>query len=299
MGIRKFLLSVSAIIIVLLLATAWFYPVNDDFAVQNPLWNGIRDICEFYEMQPLNSLADLPSIATGVTVVLIPYSEFTEVELGAVYRFVLDGGRLILADDYGHGNQVLEPMEIDARFSGQVLIDPLIYHSNQYFPIISHFVTDPLTADTDNLVLNHATGLINVPDGDIIASSSSFSFLDLNDNGERDDNEPAESLPVISRHKLGDGEVILLSDPSLFINSMEPLQDNSRFIRNITVPGDSLYIDQSHLSLSELHYSKDLLRRALDALKNPAVTAGLVTIALVIALIPIWHRKRKHAESNP
>jgi len=298
-GIHKFLLSVIAIIIVLLVVTAWFYPVNDDFAVENPLWNGIRNISEVHEIQPLNSLSNLPAIATGATLVLIPYSEFTEEELGEVYRFVMDGGRLILADDYGYGNQVLEPMDIDTRFSGQVLIDPLIYHSNQYFPVISHFATDPLTVDTENLVLNHATGLINVPDDNIIASSSSFSFLDLNDNGERDDNEPAESLPVISRCELGDGEVILLSDPSLFINIMGQLQDNRCFIKNITAPGDSLYIDQSHLSLSELHYSKDLLRRALDAMKNPAVTAGLLAIALVLALIPIWHRKKKHAQSNP
>ena len=60
--------------------------------------------------------------------------------------------------------------------------------------------------------------------------SSSFSFLDLNENGTHEDDEPFGPLPVICRETIADGQVVLVADPSLFINSMNPIDENEIFI---------------------------------------------------------------------
>ena len=293
MELRRFLLIITVTLLIVLILTVWFFPSNDDFRVDNPFWNGIRDIRAEYQVQPLGSLADLPSSPDGATLLVIPYLSFTSTELEHLNYFASRGGRLIIADDYGHGNQILEYLGLKVRFSGQILLDPLVNYKNKYFPRIIHLQPDPLTENTDNLVFNHATSLTNITADNALALTSPFSFLDYNSNGTREDNEPTGPLPVISRHELGNGQVITISDPSIFINSMGTIADNEGLIQNIVATASVLYIDQSHLAFSELHRTRSLLQQARSLLSTPIGTAGLVLAVIIVVLIPIWLIKKK------
>ncbi|HJX13603.1 MAG TPA: DUF4350 domain-containing protein, partial [Dehalococcoidales bacterium] len=105
MGLRRFLFIVTAATVIALIITAWFFPSNDDFRLENPFWNGTGDLGTRYPVRLLNSLADLPPSGEGATLITIPYAGYTEAELERIGDFVTGGGRLILADDYGHGNE--------------------------------------------------------------------------------------------------------------------------------------------------------------------------------------------------
>lgn len=293
MELRRFLLIITATLLIALILTAWFFPSNADFRVDNPFWNGIGDLKDHYQVQPLDSLADLASSADGATLFVVPYLSCTPGELEHLNQFVDRGGDLILADDYGHGNQILEYLGLEARFSGQILLDPLINYKNKHFPRITNVRPDPLTVNTDNLVFNHATSLTNITGDNILALSSFFSFLDYNGDGIQDSDEPTGPLPVISRHGLGRGQVILISDPSLFINGMDNIASNDRFIHNIAANTPVLYIDQSLLASSELHRTKSWLQQVRSLLCTPPVTAALVSAAVILALLPVWQKKRK------
>jgi hypothetical protein len=296
--LRRFLVILTIAVIILLIITVWFFPSDEDFRVENPFWNGIRDISASYPILPLESLSDLPPSPQGVTLIFIPYLNCTTKELEQINIFVSQGGRLVLADDYGHGNQILEYLGLRVRFSGQALLDPLINYKNKQFPRIVHLEPSPLTSDTESLAFNHATSLTNVATVNTLALSSPFSFLDLNENGMWEDGEPTGPLPVISYHNLGSGQVILVADPSLLINSMETIEGNGSLIQNTAATTSSLYIDQSHLPLSELHQTKSLLAQARGCLATPPATAGLVTLALIATLIPIWHKKKEDSEET-
>jgi hypothetical protein len=278
-------------IIILLIMAVWLYPSDEDFRMENRFWNGTGDLSARYPILPLQAFADLPPSPEGATLILIPYLECSPAELGQLGSFINRGGTLILADDYGHGNQVLEYLELKTRFAGQPLLSPLINYKNEQFPRITQLEPDPLTDNVTSLVLNHATSLIDAGPADTLARSSSFSFLDQNGDGAREDGEPAGPLPVISRHHLGNGQLILIADPSLFINSMK-IEDNGRFIQNIAaVAPAGVYIDQSHLPFTELHEARNLLAQIRGFLATPWGTSGLVLLALIIALRPIWHKK--------
>jgi hypothetical protein len=297
--LRRFLVILTIAVVILVMITIWFFPSNDDFRVENPFWNGIRDISASYPALPLESLADLPTSPQGATLILIPYLNCTVAELEQINSFVSRGGRLVLADDYGHGNQVLEYLEIRARFSGEALLDPLVNYKNKQFPRIFHLEPSPLTSHNESLVFNHATSLANVTTVNTLALSSPFSFLDLNGNGMWEEDEPTGPLPVISHHNLGNGQVILVADPSLFINSMKAVAGNDGLIQNIVaVTATDIYFDQSHLPLSELHQTKSLLAQARGWLATPPATAGLVTLALIWATRPIWHKKKEDTEET-
>jgi len=283
----------SIALVIILLMVVWFFPSNEDFRTENPFWNGTKDISSIIPASPLESLSGLPSSPQGSTLILIPYLDFTPAELEELNSFVTQGGTLVLADDYGYGNQILGYLGLKARFSGQVLFDPLFSYKNKWFPRISHFISSPITDNTESLILNHATCLADVETDDVLALSCSFSFLDLNDNQVWDGGEPTGPLPVISCHSLGSGQLILISDPSIFINSMETIESNYDFIQNIAaITTSKLLIDQSHLPPSNLHQTKNLLASIRASFVTPVGAIGLVIAALTITLIPIWRKKR-------
>lgn len=292
MRLHKFLVILTIVLVIILTIVVWFFPSNEDFRIENPFWNGTRDISTSHLVSPLQSLADLPPSPGGATLILIPYLDFTPAELEQLSSFITKGGTLILADDYGYGNQVLEYLGLKARFSGQPLLDPLFNYKNKWLPRISHLASSSVTNNIESLVFNHATCLINVEADDVLARSSSFSFLDLNGNESWDKDEPTGPLPVISQHNLGSGQIILISDPSLFINSMETIEGNYTFIQNLTaITTSRLFFDQSHLPPSNLHQTKNLLASVRGYLITPLGALCLVILALTITLMPIWHRK--------
>ncbi len=294
MELRRFLVILSITLVILLIIAVWFFPSDEDFRVENSFWNGTSDISASYPILPVQSLSDLPPSPQGSTLILIPYRNCTPAEMRRLNDFITQGGTLILADDYGHGNQILEYLGLKTRFSKQTLLDPLINYKNKYFPKIIHFEPSPLTGNIESLVLNHATSLANVAATNILALSSSFSFIDQNGSGTWEDGEATGPLPVISLHNLGNGRVILVADPSLFINSMEKMEGNDSFIQNIaaTTTG-SLFIDQSHLPPSDLHQARNLLTKIRGFLANTWATSGLVILALIVALKPVWHQKKE------
>ncbi len=294
MELRRFLMLLSIGLVVILLMVVWFFPSNDDFQAENPFWNGTKDMSLVVLASPLVTLSALPSSPQGSTLILIPYLDFTPAELEDLHAFVDGGGTLVLADDYGFGNQVLEYLGLSVRFSGQVLLDPLFNYKNRLLPKVSHLVSSSITVNTESLIFNHATCLTDVEGGDILASSSSFSFLDLNDNRVRDEDEPAGPLPVISQHSLGSGQLILISDPSIFINSMGEIESNRVLVQNIAaITTAELLIDQSHLPPSNLGQTKSLLAYVRDFLSTPAGTLGLVAVVLAVVLMPVWHKKEE------
>jgi hypothetical protein len=296
--LRRFLIMLGVALVIILAITVWFFPSNDDFQAENPFWNGTREMSSDFSISPLATLADLPSLPSDSTIILVPYLDFNPDELEGLYNFVTQGGTLVLADDYGYGNRVLEHMELEIRFSGETILDPLFCYKNKWLPRISSFTPSSLTSDTDSLILNHATCLINAESEDVLARSSSFSFLDLNANEVRDEAEPTGPLPVISRHNLSNGQLILISDPSLFINSMDTIEGNYALVQNIAATTTSrLLIDQSHLPPSNLDRTKSLLAATRSFLSNPAGALGLSVVVLTIVLMPVWLKKERNKES--
>lgn len=299
MTLRKFLVMLGAATVIAMVFMVWFFPSSDDLGTENPFWNGTGDLSSGDLVVPIASLSELPSSPQGVTLILVPCVNFTVSELGELSRFITRGGTLVLADDYGFGNQVLEYLGMEERFSGQALLDPLFNYRNKRLPRVYSLSSGPITGGTESLVLNHATCLDYVKEDDVLAYSSSFAFLDTNDSGNWEEGEPTGPLPVISRHDLAEGQVILFSDPSIFINSMQTIEGNYRIIQNLVrVTESTILIDQSHLHQSDLPRAKDFLTDVRSILATPTGTLVLAVVLLVVALKPIWYRKGDEIEQT-
>lgn len=294
METRKALPLMILVIVLALAAIVWFYPPTGDFSVENPSWNGISTYSNLAKATSLSSLTDLPSTAKGTALILVPYEPFSQSEIAQLQAYVSNGGTLVLMDDYGYGNQVLGGLGLNMRFSRQTLLDPLYDYRNERLPKITDFTSSIINANVSSIVFNHATCLSDTSGATVIASSSSFSFLDLNNNGAYDSNEPNGPFPVVAYAKISQGYVVAVTDPSPLINGMINLDNNQQFINNlagIQTSNPKIFIDQSHLPKTSLDESKTFLAAIYGYVASPLGTLSLIVVALALSLKPLLVRR--------
>ena len=279
------LIAVAALIIVVSLVCIWLSPSVQDFMAANSLWNGVKGFSSEVNAASLDSLEELPESPQGKTLVAIPYIQPGDEGLSEIRSFVTEGGNLLLMDDYGYGNIVLKYLGVDARFTGETLLDPLFCYRNQWLPRITDFSPELEESGVKVLVLNHATSLTNVAESDVIAWSSSSSFLDLDEDESWWRDEPKGPFPIAAKFKLGKGTVALVSDPSIMVNSMLRKDDNYSFVKHLAGSGpesEQILVDRSHLPKDPRDESQIGLTNLRRVFSTPYPLLGLIAVIFIV-----------------
>lgn len=285
MRVSSVLFAVVVLIIVISLLSIGFYPSIQDFMASNTMWNGINHFSREHNVGIIESLDELPDVANETVLVVIPYLEYSNEELSKLEGFVEDGGNLLLMDDYGHGNSVLTYLGVSVRFTNKTLLDPLFCYKNQWLPRITDFAPRMEGNSINTIVFNHATTLTNIEQTDVIAWSSAASFLDINENKSQDDDEPNGPFPVVAEVHFGKGLIVLMSDPSIIINSMMDIDDNHKLITYLTTHESdqkAILVDTSHLTKTPLDVSKTRLTGIREILSTPYPLLGIVALVFVV-----------------
>ena len=297
MRVSSVLFAVVVLIIAISLLCIWFYPSIQDFMASNTMWNGIRNFSSEFNADDIELLGEPPDVAEETALVAIPYLDYSNEELSQLKGFVEDGGTLLLMDDYGYGNSVLAYLGVSVRFTNKPLLDPLFCYKNQWLPRIIDLAPRVKESGIDVIVLNHATTLTNVEQTDIIAWSSTTSFLDINENESWDEGEPKGPLPVATEVRFGKGKLVLAADPSIMMNSMVGRDDNYSFMRYLTSRNGEqmgILIDSSHLTKTPLDVSKTRLTGVREILSTPYPLLGIVALIFVV----VSRYTLKKGESN-
>lgn len=285
MRVSSVLFASVVLILTISLLSIWFYPSIQDFTASNKMWNGINNFSSEFSADNIDSLDALSDLSEKDVLVAIPYLDYSDEEMAQVKQFVDTGGTLLLMDDYGYGNNILDYLGVSARFSGKPLLDPLFNDKNQNMPRIIDFAPRLNESDIDVITFNHATTLTNVRESTVIAWSSSASFLDMNENRVLDQGEPEGPFVVAAEFRFGKGRLALVSDPSIIINTMGGRDDNYDFIRYLTRHiGEQgrILVDSSHLIKAPLDVSK---ARLIDTQKVISSPYALVVITAMIFVV--------------
>ncbi len=267
----------------------WLHPADADFSVAGRGWNGLRDAADQLDAMPLAAADEYDSLASPGTLILVPAVPLDADVTERIVTFVRDGGVLVLLDDYGHGNEVLEALGAPMRFSGAPLVDSLHCDTNETMPRAS--VGTASGAGALSLVLNHGSWMEVEEGADLWARSSYFSYGDVDNNGKWDEGEPQGPLPVGARWRSGEGDVVVAADASLLINAMLDRSDNleaiSLFVRA------PVYIDQVyHATDTSLDRNKQRMERLRSVVSYPAVVAMVVVVVVAAALWYGWYVRR-------
>ena len=128
----------------------------------------------------------------------------------------------------------------------------------------------------------------------VVARSSRFSFLDKDNDGQRSAEDQRGPIPIVAYAAFGAGQLILVSDPSIFINSMFFAEDNVEFISNLVEsihPQGEIFYAQSLLPDSNLTRSKEVLNRLRSVKDSPGILAALSALLIIGLMSPIWRLK--------
>ncbi|MBI4294886.1 MAG: hypothetical protein HY669_01815 [Chloroflexi bacterium] len=294
MTVRNVAAVSLAIVVIISLVSIWFYPSIQDFMLANPFWNGLRSFSREFNATWINSLPGVSRNPQATTLIAIPYAPYSQGDAREVERFVRDGGLLVLLDDYGYGNSLLSELGLPARFSGRPLLDPLFSYRNEWLPRITDFYPELAEADIKAIVLNHGTALVSVDSAQVLARSSPSSFLDVNGNGVKDKEEPQGPFPVAAVSRLGNGTVLLVSDPSILVNSMVGRDDNRAFLNHLINrygQGSNVLVDISHLPKAPLDESKLRLIQTRQRIAHPYSIAAMLGVVILLVLRPLSRRE--------
>lgn len=240
-----------------------------DFSIFNSGWNGTSGLAiSTYRLGKFVPSFEAKTTGTDITVaqmnldelsldpqtaalaIIGPSRPFSKADGDLVGNFVSNGGMLVLADDFGTGNSLLEGMGATSQISGKLVID-LSFEKKPEFSVCFDMVPDALTKNVTALLLNYPSTITIAGAGaDALAYTSIASWLDTNTNRAQDPGEPQGPFPVLAREHLGLGSIVLLSDPSVLINGMRDYMSNSVFADNIVAEmcsgRQAVYFDESH-----------------------------------------------------
>jgi len=226
-------------------STAEFNAYNSDWDGTSQLYDLAADNGEV-ELTETTTQYDSVDPTTTTALVLSPESSYETTEAASVRAFVDDGGTLVVADDFGsNGNQLLADVGATARFNGAVLRDRQYNFRTSAFPVANNVSENPTVQNVDQLTLN--TGTAVEPNGaTAVVSTSSFGYLDPNGTDELRDETAFRNYPVVTVESVGEGTVIAVSDPSIFINAMVDRPDNQAFATNLVSSSELTLLDASH-----------------------------------------------------
>jgi hypothetical protein len=273
-------------------------PPLDDFWLENPFWNGLSEVYSGTHPVRLGNLTSLRSVVdpSACTVLMLGPSEpFTTGQIEAVRAFLVSGGRVVLADDFGTGNSLLQGLDLQVRFSGLLLLDPLFKEKNSRMPCVSNLSSSPSTEELEGLTLNYPTVLNNTDGVSVLAWSTSFSYLAAAPSPPTNDSATGP-FPVVAEVKMGEGSLILISDSSLFINSMLDRGDNMALLEGLA--GDTVYLDEVHSMPSRLARVRMFLAEVYSLLSMTEVRYALTGL-LVLAVVKVeWTGEREQKDER-
>ena len=300
---RGYLLIAAVIVIALLISTALLNTSKGDFSTYNTDWNGasrVKDLAvrEGYSTRDVFALSEVGSSGTGVLLMLNPNKTvaITDDDTRSIQSFVQSGGSLVLANDFGNANAVLSGLGVAsaARFDGSLLSDNVSRGADTAYPLVTDITASGLTTGVHTLSFNYAT-VLDIADSRVavLAESAPTSYLRASSSSDAAINGSRGAHPVLASLTYGQGRIILLSDPSVFINGMLDQADNERLftsvIANLTGGNTAVPIifDQSHQAsqpLSSLVYDRinadDNIKYTIVVLSIAAVVIGINAAAL-------------------
>lgn len=255
-----------AALFVILSITMPIVTTGQDFSMLNGGWNGCSEIGK----RTYSSGSMIPSMevyATGdeaqivqrsitdydldpkttAIVILGPDKTFTQSETDYVSRYLAEGGTVLLADDFGSGNGLLNALGASSRLTQGPFVS-MAYDTAPEFSVVTD-ISPPMDQNVSCVLLNHPT-TIKAGSNTTMLMNSSLGWLDWDHDYIQDQNEAYGSFPLLCEERIGMGRLILLSDPSIMINSMLDKRDNAIFVQNLLgyiIPhGGKVLFDESH-----------------------------------------------------
>ena len=272
---KRVIIALLLLIAAGLIVAAQFATTDEEYSRYNINWNGTSD---FFGMaadkQFVYSYDDLRSAeSSGTLLIIAPGTEFA-----GLADYLYQGNTIIIADQSGNANAFLEEVGSSIRVHNeQVRSTSMEYKDMGIFR--GTVEGDLFGSNVTTLTFDYPGYLTG---GDIVAATSYLSWIDTNANNIPDSNETLKVYSLIASEDIGNGRIIVIADPSVFINSMlvRTHTENMQVINALL--SKDLIIDQANSKTT----SGGGLCPLLAAIhRYPALGTILITILFILAAV--------------
>ena len=262
-----------------------------EFSRYNTGWNGTSAFFSGLDRHRVTDILDPEELAAyrndSLLLVIAPKRQPTSQETAAYRAFLERGNMIVIADDFGTGNAILKSIgsrivilpgnlsSIDREYADPYSI--VVYRTTNTSPVQS----------VSALVLNRPAPLEG---GEPLIMSSIMSWVDENGDKRINSDEVMGKFPVMAKERIGNGELVVLSDPSIFVNTMQDLDarwDNQRLIQDLVDRTSPVLIDQMNSRTSDTEGMSTMLHVLRTTLSIEIVFVVLLMLFAAVA----WRRK--------
>ncbi|NJF25141.1 DUF4350 domain-containing protein [Thermococcus sp. Bubb.Bath] len=234
----KYALLVTGIFILFTMPlTVPHFESSAPYSMFNDSWDGLSRFTKLLYDEgktpvPLLGPIDSYDLSGGTLLIVGPNVDYSPDEIKAIKEFVRRGNTLVIADDFGTGNEILRGLGLPMRLSNYPLRD-FFYRIDDRF-VIAIKITDPvLGRNVTEVVTSDPSAIIVTRKGEVYTSGTAMI------------NFHRRAYPLLAITKYGDGRVIVLADPDILRNNL--FKQNYNFLRNLAeyIPGP-VYVDEAH-----------------------------------------------------
>ena len=284
--------------IIAVLALSITLPSSDDYMPDNPYWNG-QNIFSKTVNATFTDPKTIPLEPEKTTLFIIsPEKNITEDHTIMLKNFVESGGTVVLMDETGKINPILEELNVGVKIEPYQIMDPLYYYRSWKLPKITNI--NPTTQTTKNVTsivtnIPSAIKIENIQNIKVLAYTSYFSYMDLDGNEQPSKEDPVGPFSIAVEKSYGEGKIIVISDSSLFINSIIELGDNKKLLENI-VGEKKAIVDTSLWNPTAHSRLKAFTQQAYNIISAPEIKYTI--IAGIAAITYITVRKEESEEEK-
>jgi hypothetical protein len=274
-----------------LILTAHLTSNNLEFSRYNANWNGTSRFFSDLDRQHSVMIRESTQLASyrnnALLLIIAPSRLPTSTEITAYQSFLDHGNTIVLADDFGTGREILQ------RIGSRITILPgnLSSIDRQYadpYTIVVYRTTNETSVENSPaIIMNRAAPLEG---GEPLMMTSVMSWVDANGDRRINSGEVMGKFAVISAEEISRGRIVVISDPSIFINSMQDLDekwDNQRLIKDLVDRTSPVLIDQMNSRTSDTEGVSTMLHVLRTTLSIEIVFVVLLMLFAAVA----WRRK--------
>jgi hypothetical protein len=277
--------SILTLAVLLVAGTVLLLHLNtdyNDYSRYNPGWNGTSLFFGSLDKDNvvlLDNVNELPGYNNSTLLIIAPAGNYSATEVG-YYRDYLERGNIVLIfDDFGSANSLLGPLGTGLHLRNIPLMSADRAYESPEFVRSYPRGRSPVIQNITTLTLDRPSA---VDGGTPFMFSSLLSWEDGNGNQRADPNETIGQFAVGTMVQVGNGQVYVISDPSILINAMEGSDGaNNRvnFISNILHLRDTTIIDQTHSITGNTSTPSRIIHKIQTSM---VVQIGLLAFVLMI-----------------
>ncbi|WP_396611658.1 DUF4350 domain-containing protein [Haloferax sp. S1W] len=260
------------------------------FSAYNAAWDGATDLQDIAETTEVDfstttEVSRYANETDALVIILSPDTAYSAAEQEQIRRFLAAGGTVVVAEDFNpHTNDLLAGVGSSSRIDGRLLRDETEYYRSPNISVATKVENRSVLSGVERLTLNHGTA-VRSGNATVLARSSEYAYLDSDRDYALDTDETLRARPVVTREEIGNGTLVVVSDPSIFINAMADRPGNRHFARNLFDSHSQVFLDYSHTS------SVPPLVSALLWLRTTVVAQLLVGLVGLVGIRVATHHR--------